>query len=28
MRIRFVNLGMDHHPMHLHGHTTGLRTMV
>src|SRR6266700_2051220 len=20
-RIRFVNLGMDHHPMHLHGHT-------
>ncbi len=26
VRIRFVNLGMDHHPMHLHGntfHTTG-----
>jgi manganese oxidase len=21
IRIRFVNLGMDHHPMHLHGHT-------
>ena len=21
MRIRFVNLGMDHHPMHLHGNT-------
>lgn len=21
VRIRFVNLGMDHHPMHLHGHT-------
>ncbi len=20
VRIRFVNLGMDHHPMHLHGH--------
>ena len=20
IRIRFVNLGMDHHPMHLHGH--------
>ena len=26
VRIRFVNLGMDHHPMHMHGHsfhTTG-----
>ena len=26
VRIRFVNMGMDHHPMHLHGntfHTTG-----
>jgi hypothetical protein len=26
VRLRFVNLGMDHHPMHLHGytfHTTG-----
>ncbi len=21
VRIRFVNLGMDHHPMHIHGHT-------
>ena len=21
VRIRFVNLGMDHHPMHLHGYT-------
>ncbi len=21
VRVRFVNLGMDHHPMHLHGHT-------
>lgn len=21
VRIRFINLGMDHHPMHLHGHT-------
>ncbi len=21
VRIRFVNLSMDHHPMHLHGHT-------
>lgn len=21
VRIRFVNLGMDHHPMHMHGHT-------
>jgi hypothetical protein len=21
VRIRLVNLGMDHHPMHLHGHT-------
>ncbi|MFT4111329.1 multicopper oxidase family protein [Silvibacterium sp.] len=21
VRIRFVNMGMDHHPMHLHGHT-------
>jgi FtsP/CotA-like multicopper oxidase with cupredoxin domain len=21
IRIRFVNLGMDHHPMHVHGHT-------
>jgi manganese oxidase len=21
VRIRIVNLGMDHHPMHLHGHT-------
>ena len=21
VRIRFVNLGMNHHPMHLHGHT-------
>ena len=21
VRIRFVNLGMDHHPLHLHGHT-------
>ena len=21
VRIRFVNLGMQHHPMHLHGHT-------
>jgi hypothetical protein len=21
VRIRMVNLGMDHHPMHLHGHT-------
>jgi len=21
VRIRFVNLGMDHHPVHLHGHT-------
>jgi FtsP/CotA-like multicopper oxidase with cupredoxin domain len=21
VRIRFVNIGMDHHPMHLHGHT-------
>ena len=21
IRIRLVNLGMDHHPMHLHGHT-------
>ena len=21
VRIRFVNLGMDHHPMHVHGHT-------
>jgi hypothetical protein len=21
VRIRFVNLGMDHHPMHLHGNT-------
>jgi hypothetical protein len=21
IRIRFVNLGMDHHPMHIHGHT-------
>jgi hypothetical protein len=20
VRIRFINLGMDHHPMHLHGH--------
>ena len=20
VRVRFVNLGMDHHPMHLHGH--------
>ena len=26
VRVRFVNLGMDHHPMHIHGHsfwTTG-----
>ena len=26
VRLRFINLGMDHHPMHLHGytfHTTG-----
>lgn len=21
VRIRFVNMGMDHHPMHVHGHT-------
>src|SRR5258705_2676235 len=21
VRIRFLNLGMDHHPMHMHGHT-------
>jgi FtsP/CotA-like multicopper oxidase with cupredoxin domain len=21
VRVRFVNLGMDHHPIHLHGHT-------
>jgi FtsP/CotA-like multicopper oxidase with cupredoxin domain len=21
VRLRFVNLGMDHHPMHMHGHT-------
>ena len=21
VRVRFVNLGMDHHPMHIHGHT-------
>ncbi len=21
VRIRFINLGMDHHPMHVHGHT-------
>ena len=21
VRMRFVNLGMDHHPMHIHGHT-------
>ncbi len=21
VRLRFVNIGMDHHPMHLHGHT-------
>jgi FtsP/CotA-like multicopper oxidase with cupredoxin domain len=21
VRIRFVNIGMDHHPIHLHGHT-------
>ncbi|MDE1161152.1 MAG: copper oxidase [Acidobacteriaceae bacterium] len=21
IRIRFINLGMDHHPMHVHGHT-------
>ena len=21
VRVRFVNLGMDHHPMHVHGHT-------
>jgi hypothetical protein len=21
VRLRFVNLGMDHHPMHIHGHT-------
>lgn len=21
VRIRFVNMGMDHHPMHIHGHT-------
>ena len=21
IRVRFVNLGMDHHPMHIHGHT-------
>jgi manganese oxidase len=21
VRVRFVNLGMDHHPMHMHGHT-------
>ena len=21
VRIRFINLGMDHHPMHMHGHT-------
>ncbi len=21
VRLRFVNLGMDHHPIHLHGHT-------
>jgi FtsP/CotA-like multicopper oxidase with cupredoxin domain len=21
VRVRFINLGMDHHPMHLHGHT-------
>ena len=21
VRLRFVNLGMDHHPVHLHGHT-------
>ena len=21
MRVRFVNLGMQHHPMHVHGHT-------
>src|SRR5438309_2847206 len=21
VRLRFINLGMDHHPIHLHGHT-------
>jgi hypothetical protein len=21
VRVRFINLGMDHHPMHIHGHT-------
>ena len=21
VRIRLINLGMDHHPIHLHGHT-------
>jgi hypothetical protein len=21
VRVRFINLGMDHHPIHLHGHT-------
>ena len=21
VRVRFINLGMDHHPMHMHGHT-------
>lgn len=24
VRIRLVNLGMDHHPIHLHGHTFGV----
>ena len=26
VRIRFVNIGMDHHPIHLHGHTFANRT--
>lgn len=24
VRMRFVNLGMDHHPIHIHGHTFGI----
>jgi manganese oxidase len=24
VRMRFVNLGMDHHPIHIHGHTFGV----
>jgi len=24
VRMRFVNLGMDHHPIHVHGHTFGV----